>query len=187
MSPRRRSSFCTAAAELPTFSTAARISPGTTFQCFDQCFMSCVSMWWRIGFSGFDSVIGLAGHLLGVVRVPVMKTRRRQTILFRPENLRRQNSGSMPTRRNGAPIFAGPKYRRRNRVAVALSATERLPPGGLFVWVLERSKIRVNITLEAARIILERGHWHSPDRAGLTMSVVGGRPEVIGPSPSRRD
>ena len=55
---------------------------------------STVSLVWR-------------AHLLGMVRVLVMKTRRRQTILFRPGNLRRQNSGSTPTRRNGALIVAG--------------------------------------------------------------------------------
>jgi hypothetical protein len=60
ISPRRHSSFWTAVTEFPTFSIAAPISSGITFQCLDQCFISRVSIWWRIGFSDFDSVIAFA-------------------------------------------------------------------------------------------------------------------------------
>src|ERR1700730_1133018 len=77
MSPRRRSSFCTAATELPTFSTAAPTSSDCTFQCLDQCFLAAR----RDG--------GLAFPTLTVASIwqtffSDVETRHRQAIWFQP-------------------------------------------------------------------------------------------------------
>src|ERR1700753_2523683 len=55
ISPHRVSSFCTAAAELPTASTADLTSSGRTHQCFAQCLRSPAAMWLRSGAVGWVS------------------------------------------------------------------------------------------------------------------------------------
>src|SRR6202000_1045689 len=55
ISPHRISSFCTAAAEFPTASTADFTSSGRTHQCFAQCLRSPAAMWLRSGAVGWVS------------------------------------------------------------------------------------------------------------------------------------
>jgi hypothetical protein len=64
-------------------------------------------MWWRIGFSGFDSVIGLAGPFARHGEGACHENKAQADDFVPARNLRRQNSGSTPTRRNGALIDAG--------------------------------------------------------------------------------